>query len=275
MKPGTLAFNGFSGQMMLNQLVKKSSDSAELAALLIDVLRVPADEADALGKTRRLEDYVETIRVGAHPAPGHIPFLLSYFWGLADHQRWPVLWASTAAYLEFATGLPLPTTPSERVAEHLRLVKELDIDPVLFAQVAAWWHATRPVILDPVLTDRAQAGLDENAVDPMLLEQNARALLSVARYIGNELVDSVAQASGRTLRRADPQRRVETGSASVGSVGRLAGAGHEHGGAAALGQPAGRCPRCPGRRRMGRLDRRGRAHRRCPSVGGLRTPLGR
>jgi hypothetical protein len=113
-KPGTLAFNGFSGQMMLNQLVKRTDSPGEVARLLADCLSAPAGVAEAAAKLRALVDYVESIRVGAHPAPGHVPFLLSYFWGLADHQRWPVLWTSAAAYVEFVAGetsdriLPIP-----------------------------------------------------------------------------------------------------------------------------------------------------------------------
>ena len=40
-KPGTLAFNGFSGQVFLNQLVNRSDDHAELARVLSDALAVP------------------------------------------------------------------------------------------------------------------------------------------------------------------------------------------------------------------------------------------
>ena len=35
-------------------------------------------------RIQALVDYIENIRVGAHPAPGNAPFLLSYFWALAD-----------------------------------------------------------------------------------------------------------------------------------------------------------------------------------------------
>ena len=205
-KPGTLAFNGFSGQMMINQLVKRSGDLDALAGLLADALSVPTTTDDAIAKTRRVEEYVETVRAGAHPAPGHIPFLLSYFWGLADHRRWPVLWTSAAGFLEFTTGDSLPTVPHERVAKHLRLVEELGDDPFVFSRVAMWWHSSRPVFLDPVLADRAKAGLNADAVDDLLLEQNAKALVSVGKYIGNELVDELSTAAGRSLKARTPSK---------------------------------------------------------------------
>src|SRR5690606_28537863 len=72
-------------QMFLNQLVKRSDDHAALARALASALSLPRDDADAAAKTDALVGYVETIRVGAHPAPGHSNFLLSYFWGLEDH----------------------------------------------------------------------------------------------------------------------------------------------------------------------------------------------
>src|SRR5690606_10262705 len=87
-KPGTLAFNGYSGQMFLNQLVKRASEPATLARLLTDVLTAPSADDDVVGKIDRLVEYVESVRLGAHPVPGHSTFLLSYFWGLEDHDRW-------------------------------------------------------------------------------------------------------------------------------------------------------------------------------------------
>lgn len=84
-KPGTLAFKGQSGQMMLNQLVNRSQDPRELAVLLADSLTEPASEDEAIAKIRRVVDFVKVIKIGSHPAPGNVPFVLSYFWGLANH----------------------------------------------------------------------------------------------------------------------------------------------------------------------------------------------
>lgn len=205
-KPGTLAFNGFSGQMFLNQLVKRSDDYGALIRVLADALTLPRNDAEAAAKTQALVDYVETIRVGAHPAPGHGNFLLSYFWGLEDHARWPVQWSSAVAYLEFATGETLPATPAERYQRYVELVRELNTDNDRFEVVASWWDETKPVFLDPVLADRCAFGRDAQAVEPDALAMNAAALVSVARYIGTQLADEVSAAVGRSLTAKRPPK---------------------------------------------------------------------
>lgn len=198
-KPGTLAFNGFSGQMFVNQLVKRTDEPTTLARILSDALTTPSSDGESVGKIERLVEYVESIRLGAHPAPGHTTFLLSYFWGLEDHDRWPVLWSSAAAFVEFSTGEQLPATPSERYRRYVDLVRELDDDHERFESVAAWWDRTRPVFLDPVLVDRCRFGLDPEAVEPDALVSNAAVLVSVAHHIATQLADELSAAAGRAL----------------------------------------------------------------------------
>ncbi|MEZ5278971.1 MAG: AAA family ATPase [Acidimicrobiales bacterium] len=198
-KPGTLAFNGFSGQMMLNQLVKRTEDPADLASLLVECLTIPGSDEEATAKISALVDYVESIRVGAHPAPGHVPFLLSYFWGLADHDRWPVIWASAAAYVEYSTGDKLPTDPAVRYSKFLETVRELDAGNDEFESTAAWWQEVKPVFLDEVLCDRAAFNLDRDGSSSEQQTKNARVLVRIAAELGNELIDDVAAAVGREL----------------------------------------------------------------------------
>lgn len=205
-RPGTLAFNGFSGQMFVNQLVNRSDDPSALARVLADVLVAPRGDADAVAKTQVFVDYIEAIRVGAHPGIGHTNFLLSYFWGLEDHARWPVLWASAAAYLEFATGDPLPATPAQRYGRYLELVREVDSDHDRFERVVSWWDQTKPVLLDLVLAERCALGAGSEDVDNETLEANAAALVSVGRHIGMQLVDEVSSAAGRTLAAKRPPK---------------------------------------------------------------------
>lgn len=197
---GTLAFNGASGQMMINQLIKRTEDPAELARLLADCLAAPATDEEASEKICALVSYVESIRVGAHPAPGHVPFLLSYFWGMADHDRWPVIWASGANFIEYSTGEPFPSEPGARYLRYLERTRELTSDCSEFESVAEWWRSTKPVFLGPVLVDRCAYGADAEDLSHEELESNARVLVSIAGYIGQQLVDGVSATLGRSLK---------------------------------------------------------------------------
>lgn len=187
-KPETLDFNGHSGQMMLNQLAKHSDDPEQLARLLVESLSKPTTDRDAVAKIDTLVEYVKTIKVGSHPAPGHVPFLCSYFWGLADHQRWPVIWTSGASYIEYSTGESLPDDQAEKYGVFLERFRELTDDPVEFEKTASWWKMANPVFLDEVLAERAARGLDYDGVPKADRETNAKALVSTARYWGQQLV---------------------------------------------------------------------------------------
>jgi len=200
LKPGTLAFNGHSGQMMLNQLAKHADDPERLARILADSLSVPGTDQDAVGKITALAAYTEEIKVGSHPAPGHVPFLCSYFWGLADHQRWPVIWTSGASYIEYSTGESLPEDRAEKYGFFLERIRELTDDPVEFEKTASWWQNRQPVFLDEVLSDRAAFGLDAESATEEDLERNARALASIAAYWGKQLAGDVEEALGHSIK---------------------------------------------------------------------------
>jgi 5-methylcytosine-specific restriction enzyme B len=197
-KPGTLAFNNPIGQMLINQLVKRSDDPAALGLVLSDSLAPPTDDSTAQRRIQALVDFIENIRVGAHPAPGNAPFLLSYFWALADRARWPVIWPSAATFVGYLVGEPPPATPAERYQRYVDVLRQLDDDFERFERVASWWETTKAVFLDPVLVDRCAFGNAED-VDPQAQAANASALVSVAHHIGTVLVDDLSAALGRTL----------------------------------------------------------------------------
>ena len=238
-KPGTLAFNGSSGQMLVNQLVKRSEDPAALARVLSHGLAVPRDVADAESKLDAVVEYVESIRVGAHPAPGRVAFLLSYFWALDDREAWPVIWPSAVTFAEFLAGESLPSAPSDRYGRFVDLLGELDADSPRFERVAMWWSETKPVFLDPVLVDRCAYGValsatDSGAAQPLPLEQaalyapaapatgladsdpsrephemNGAALVAVAQYLGTALSEALSSTIGRTLTMRKPAKTLE------------------------------------------------------------------
>ncbi len=203
--PGTLAFNGFSGQGLLNQLFKQTEEPQRLAGLLAESLAVPASDQEAVDKLASMVGYVEAIRVGPFPAPGHLPFLLSYFWALGDWERWPVIWPSAARFIEFSTGESLPSDLPEKYRVFVERVRELTSDHVQFETTAAWWQSQEPVFLDEVLADRAAFALDtENAAEGDL-EINARALVSIAKHWGIRLADDVAEVLGHPVKVSVPK----------------------------------------------------------------------
>ncbi|MDE0612813.1 MAG: AAA family ATPase [bacterium] len=197
--PGTLDFNGFSGQMLLNQLFNQTEEPQRLSHLLAESLTVPASDQEAVAKLKSMADYVETIRVGTHPRPGHLPFLLSYFWALANWERWPVMWASAARFIEFSTGESLPDDPPEKYRVFVEKVRELTSDHVEFESTAAWWKSQGPVFLDEALADRVVLGLDADGATHEERETNARAIVSVAKFWGEQLLERVSTALDRNM----------------------------------------------------------------------------
>ena len=203
-KPRTLSFN-WGGQHMLNSLRKHSDEPQHLATLLAESLAVPASDDEAFAKIRAVVDYVESIRVGSHPAPGRVPFLLSYFWALADRDRWPITWSSAQLYIEFSTGEKRPSDMSERYRWFLNRVRELSTDNNEFETTTSWWDGTgtEGMFLDEVLMDRAVFGFDQR-VPAEERETNARALVSIADNWGYWLLDEVSAALGRELKASKP-----------------------------------------------------------------------
>src|SRR5690606_31690601 len=92
-KPGYDGFRGPSGQMFLNQLLK-AGEPGEAALLLSRTLQVPVNDHDAVAKIDQVLEFVHRVKSGAHPAPGRVSFLLSFFWGLQEPDRWPMMWSS-------------------------------------------------------------------------------------------------------------------------------------------------------------------------------------
>ena len=210
--PNTLSFNGFSGQMFLNQMGKAADDPEATARLLVEALRPPRDHAEAHGKINDLAAGMRRIGSGSYPAPGNSAFLASYFWALQDRASWPVAWRSSQRFVEYCTGESLPPTsdPAGRYQRYQQAVREFDDDVERFERVAAWWYDMEPAFLDSVLIDRCRFGLDRD-VDPAALRTNAAVLADVANLLGVSLCHSVAEASGLELQVQRPPRDWRTG----------------------------------------------------------------
>lgn len=204
-------FNGFAGQMFINQLVKYASNPGGMTEVLSDVLWPPSNNAEVSAKIRRLVAAVEKIKKGAHPAPGFVPFCLSFFWSLADRPRWPVFWQTAAKFVEFSTGQALPKAPADRYAAYMDLVRQLDDDYERYERVAAWWNDRKPVFVDEVLVARCKFGMgiadeEDLAGRHSELLVNAQALMGVAKNFGYSLKDEVADHLGRELKLVRPNR---------------------------------------------------------------------
>lgn len=199
-------FSGIAGQMIINQINKMSSNPDEAVSVLLDALSIPSDIDDGMRKVRLLADHLQAIRVGAHPTPKRAPFVASYFWGLEDPMTWPVAWPKSTDYMEYCTGRSEYADQGERYAELYEFATQVDGGPLQFEQVASWWADERPIIIDEVLCDRAawreQAQKDTD--DPKLFQNNASALVGVAKHIGSTLESKVSQAGGRTLKARKP-----------------------------------------------------------------------
>lgn len=212
MKP----FSGFAGQMFINQLVKSDADPEGLARLLPEVLAAPGGRGEAVEKIGEMTDFVKKIKVGSHPAPGNVPFCLSFFWGLADNSL-PVAWQSSIDFLEKSTGQWLPKDPPERYSRYVELVEEVDANYERFAEMAGWWHQQEPLLMDGVmlqlLSERcwsAWSHRKERDLRYPELVANAEALLGVGRYIGNSMKGELAEYLGiELMERLDGKFKVE------------------------------------------------------------------
>ncbi len=198
--PTTVGFKGMIGQMTLNILINRADEPDRVARLLVESLTVPESDAEALAKVGALAEYAKSVKKGSTPALANVPFILSYFWGLANHERWPVIWPSGADFVEFLTGTSLPSDPVERYRTFLEGVREVSSDNNEFEMTAAWWDESENewIFLDEVLMDRAVFGFDQE-VPAEERETNARALVNIADYWGDWLVDEVSAALGREL----------------------------------------------------------------------------
>ena len=205
-RPTTIGFKGMIGQMTLNILIKRADEPERVARLLVESLTVPESDEEALAKVGALAEYAKTIKKGATPALTNVPFVLSYFWGLANHERWPVIWPSGVNFVEFSIGTTLPSDPVKRYQTFLERVREVSTDNNEFEMTTAWWwHETGNewMFLDEVLMDRAVFGFDQQ-VPAEERETNARALVSIADAWGYWLVDEVSAALGRELKASKP-----------------------------------------------------------------------
>ena len=205
--PGYEAFKG-TGLMFLHQVVNRTDDDSLAADLLLDGLTAPASPDEAAAKIRRFVAHVEKIKTGGHPAPKRTPFVLSFFWAMADGDAWPCLWASADTVLSGLSWLQPSGDLDAWYVEYLDIQRESGRTPFDFESLLWWVGDTQQFVgLDPALLDRCQENLslaetwkangERYTPDQELLaERNARAINGELRMVAAQLEQRVADAIG-------------------------------------------------------------------------------
>lgn len=92
-------FKGVKGQMFFNILVNTADDEKECDSELKAAVAVPENEDIAASRIKTFSSYVNRIRnhhvegggdARGGPKLGSVPFFMSYFWQVQNHNVWPV-----------------------------------------------------------------------------------------------------------------------------------------------------------------------------------------
>lgn len=206
-KPGYDGFKG-TGQMFLKQVLK-SGEPGEASRLLAEVLRAPVDDAEAVSKIDRTLVFVDRVKSGGYPAPGRVPFLLSFFWGLQDDQRWPVIWSSAKKGLTELGWINDDAEYAEQYLEFIEIVRSAG-DPVQVVHALYWFKDNTFVGLAPNLIERCQHASDlaEETDDSgyaspemdRVAEINTLALTREVLLAARALQEQVADVLGRPVK---------------------------------------------------------------------------
>ncbi len=200
--------------MFVNQIVNYADDASDLAALLSRVLRVPADVAEARAKLDELLGLVEQVRRGAHPAPKRVPYVLSFFWALQDHDQWPCMWTSAEKMLTQLGWLVFSSDLASFYLAFREVVLSLGAPPDDVEHALAWFERHRFTGLDPSLVERCRYALElrpqptdggvVSAEYQAYAESNSRSILGDLRLLGLDQEEAVANALGRSVKVVSP-----------------------------------------------------------------------
>ncbi len=100
-------FTAIKGQFFFNQLTKNLDDSGikKIQKLLIEIITEPKDIKDALRKIELLEKYCQNLYNKAKdkrlvPNPKSVCYFLSYFWQVADNEKWAIYYTASIQTLD-------------------------------------------------------------------------------------------------------------------------------------------------------------------------------
>ena len=216
-RPGYESVRGFA-MMFVNQLVNRAADDpTPFARLLADALRAPRNHGHAEHKIRMLTEHVHAVKRGGHPAPGRVPLLVSLFWSMQDHARWPVLWPSAEEMLKALGWLTSAWEQPERYLRFRAVLLDLGGDPVDVERTLFWFRDNRWVGLDPALLERCSenagllraAGEGSAAGDATgpVAERNALAIRGELSLLAHAAAADVEAALGVPVKTPDIQLR--------------------------------------------------------------------
>ncbi|WP_321373047.1 restriction endonuclease FokI C-terminal domain-containing protein [uncultured Draconibacterium sp.] len=100
-------FTAIKGQFFFNQLTKNLDDSGikKLQDLLIQTISEPKNISEALAKIELLEKYCQNLYDKAKdkrlvPNPKSVCYFLSYFWQVADNEKWAIYYTASIQALD-------------------------------------------------------------------------------------------------------------------------------------------------------------------------------
>lgn len=100
-------FTAIKGQFFFNQLTKNLDDNGikKVQELIKGTISEPKDLKDALSKIEKLEKYCQNLYLKAKdkrlvPNPKSVGYFLSYFWQVADNEKWPIYYTASIQALD-------------------------------------------------------------------------------------------------------------------------------------------------------------------------------
>ncbi len=223
-------FKGIKGQMFFNMIFNRAEDMYELGEELKAAIAIPNSEDMARSRIETFTNYVK--RIGdehvegggskhGRPKIGSIPFFLSYFWQIQDHETWPVYYTNSVNTI---LDLNLWTLTGDLAADYITYKHIHEELAELFSKTSGhrfglydvehvfWFKGGNPCGGDKllpkdgttVLTGESMTSVMDSETILRLPESHVPPVVSILPKMArneNELIDA-AKTSGTSLERA-------------------------------------------------------------------------
>lgn len=191
----------------LDDLTEHSDDVDELAALLVTSMTVP--QGDGVAELEALVRHVELVQQGSTPSVRHAVSFLSFWWWVQAPADWPFVWPAVEDAMRRLGWLRGDEPPLEVYSICQQTCRALGgddaVEDTLTWQVTGEWNG-----LDRSIQQRLDWAMqindtrhDDAYPDGMLevARTNIAAALAEVRLFGDDMLDTVAAALGRSLKR--------------------------------------------------------------------------